>query len=217
MRTVKRLPMPDSLKHNAEQWTEELMDEIRAKGSYKDADNSLKNKYRQEDVKQTLETMYTRHCCYCESIIGVNSFGRIEHLRPKSLPEFYHLAFEWENLHWCCERCNISKLAKWDFEYPILDPAKEEIEQFLKLNLTTGEYEAIGGSKRAETTICHTGMNRELLVKARRKVIIRFLKIYREYQEQGKGKEFCEMWERIKEDEEYPSLYDELLYVIAVT
>lgn len=211
MRNVKRLPMPHSLKKNAEQWTKELLDEIEKKGSYKDAEERFKSKYRQEDVKDVLEKMYNMHCCYCESLIGISSFGRIEHLRPKSLPEFYHLAFEWDNLHWCCEMCNNSKGAKWDFANPILDPAKEDVEQFLKLNLDTGEYEAVGNDKRAETTITHTDMNREKLVKARKKVIIRFLEEYKVYQEQGKGKAFCEKWERLKDDMDYPSLYDALI------
>lgn len=169
MRKVKRLPQPKSLKDNAAQWTKELMDEIDKQGSYAKVDDSFKNRFRQDDVKDTLERMYRRHCCYCESVIGTSTYGRIEHLKPKSRPQFYQYAFEWDNLHWCCEICNTSyKKMQWNFQYPILDPAKDNIDEFLELNLTTGMYEGIGDNKRAQTTIEHTGMNRERLVKARR-------------------------------------------------
>ena len=212
MRKVMRLQKPDSLESNASRWTKELLDEIEAKGSYTRVDDKIKNRYRQEDVKTALEKMYRKHCCYCESIVGVCSYGRIEHLKPKSLPEFHQYTFDWENLHWCCEVCNTSyKKANWDFQYPILDPAKEDIERYLRLNLTTGEYEEIDGNKRAKTTIVHTGMNRNELVKARRRIVIRFLKDYKVYSECGRGKEYCDEWRVLKEDTNFPSLYDELM------
>lgn len=216
MRKVIRLQKPESLVKNAERWTEELMSEIAVKGSYSKVENKYKNRYRQEDVKNTLEKMYGQHCCYCESIIGVSAYGRIEHLKPKSLPEFYRHTFDWENLHWCCEVCNTGyKKAQWNFRYPILDPTKDEIEQYLRLNLTTGEYEEIDGNKRAITTILHTGMNREELVRARRRIVIRFLKDYKAHLRSGSAKEFCDEWRILKEDMNYPSLYDELIRSVA--
>lgn len=212
MRSVERLPRPDSLKKNAEQWTNELLDEIKARKSYVKVDEIFKNRYRQEDIKNTLEKMYNRHCCYCESLIGTSSYGRIEHLRPKSLPQFYQYTYDWDNLHWCCEICNTSyKRAKWDFQFPILDPSKDDTDRFLHLNLVTGEYEGIGGNGRARTTISHTGLNREGLVRARRRIAIRFLKDFKVHQECGKEKEFCDEWEILKEDMDFPSLYDKLI------
>lgn len=108
MRKVRRLPHPESLKNHSVRWTEELMEEIKKQGAYAKVDDSFKNKYRQDDVKETLEEMYKGHCCYCESIVGTSSYGRIEHLKPKSLPAFYQCSFDWDNLHWCCEVCNTS-------------------------------------------------------------------------------------------------------------
>ncbi len=215
MRKVNRIQKPDSLINNAEQWTQELMKEIALKESYAEVDDKFKSRYRQDDVKDALEKMYGKHCCYCESIIGISSYGRIEHLKPKSLPQFYCYTFEWENLHWCCEICNTGyKRDKWDFQYPILDPAQDEIERYIKLNLTTGEYEQIEGDKRAGTTIEHTGMNRPELVKARRRIVIRFLKDYKAHLKYGSGKEFCEEWHILKEDMSFPSLYNELIHFI---
>lgn len=212
MKKVNRLPQPESLKKYSKQWTKELMDEIKKQGSYTDVSDIYKNKYRQQDVKDTLEKMYRKHCCYCEAVVGTSSYGRIEHLKPKSLPPFYHLAFEWDNLHWCCEICNTSyKKANWDFQYPLLDPSKDNIAKFLKLNLTTGEYEPIENNRRAQTTILHTGINREPLVKARRRITIRFLKDYKAHFRCGNAKKFCDEWMLLKEDMDYPSLYEELI------
>ena len=69
----------------------------------------ISNKYNQTDVKNSLAQMYKNHCCYCEGMLGEQTYGRIEHLRPKALPQFYDLTFSWDNLHWCCERCNTKK------------------------------------------------------------------------------------------------------------
>ena len=78
MKKVNRLAQPESLRMHAVQWTKELLDEIDKKGSYAKADDSFKHKYRQADVRETLEKMYKKHCCYCESVVGTSSYGRIE-------------------------------------------------------------------------------------------------------------------------------------------
>ena len=52
MRRVIRSRKPDSLKNNAEQWTEDLLNEIASKGSYAKAEDRFKNRYRQEDIKK---------------------------------------------------------------------------------------------------------------------------------------------------------------------
>ena len=95
MRRVKRPKKPLSLSLYAEQWTEELLEQIKSKGSYSKVDTEYKERYRQEDVKEALEKMYTCHCCYCESIIGISTYGRIEHLKPKSLVQFHKYTFDW--------------------------------------------------------------------------------------------------------------------------
>ena len=146
MRKVKRPEIPRSLVVNAAQWTEDLMNEIDKMGSYSKVDSEFKEKYRQNDVKDALEKMYTCHCCYCESIIGLSTYGRIEHLKPKSLTEFHKYSFDWNNLHWCCEICNTSyKKTNWDFVNPILDPAIDEINQYLKLMVNMRQLTIIPG------------------------------------------------------------------------
>lgn len=212
MRLVKRIGKPLSLSQYAEQWTLELLAEIKEKGDYSKVDSKYKDKYRQEDVKKALEEMYTDHCCYCECLIGISTYGRIEHLKPKSLPQFYKYSFEWNNLHWCCEVCNTSyKGIKWNFEHPILDPALDDIKAYLRINLQTGEYEKINDNPRAKTTIEDVGLNREKLVKARRRTIVQVIKNYKVHKQCGKESAFLENLQKLKEDVSFPSVYDELI------
>lgn len=147
--------------------------------------------------------------CYCESLLGIQTYGRIEHLRPKSNKDFYHLTFDWNNLHWCCEVCNTSyKKNNWNYENPILDPSKDEISDYLELNLSTGEYIAINNNPRAETTKLHTGLNREQLVKARKNLILHIVNAYKKYEDSPKAEEFFKYIMSLKEGIDYPSLID---------
>lgn len=50
-----------------------------------------------------------------------------------------------------------------------------------------------------------------VFIKARRRLVIRFLKDYKAHRKCGNEKEFCRDWEILKEDMNFPSLYDELL------
>lgn len=217
MRFVKRTEKPLSLSLHAEQWTKELLAQIEGKGSYSKVDTEYKERYRQEDVKEALEMMYTGHCCYCESIIGISTYGRIEHLKPKSLAQFHKYAFEWNNLHWCCEVCNTSyKKQKWNFEYPILDPSSDNIKAYLCMNLQTGEYEEIGDNPRAKTTIEDAGLNREKLVKARRRIVVRIVKDFKVHRQCGNAQAFLSELREMMEDMNFPSLYDDLITYLLV-
>lgn len=57
-------------------------------------------------VKESLKKIYYYKCAFCEDTLK-NSYGHIEHYRPKS--SYYWLAFAWDNLLPSCEICNISK------------------------------------------------------------------------------------------------------------
>ena len=218
MRFVKRTEKPFSLSEHDAQWTQELLSQIEEKGSYAKVDDEYKDRYRQKDVKTALEKMYSGHCCYCESIIGISTYGRIEHLKPKSLPAFHKYSFDWNNLHWSCEVCNTSyKKTKWNFEHPILDPSKDDIKSYLRMNLQTGEYEEINENPRAKTTIEDTGLNRERLVRARRRIIVRFIKDFKAHRQCGDEKLFLSEWKELVDDMSFPSLYDELITYLTGT
>jgi hypothetical protein len=45
---------------------------------------NIQNKYRHDQVKDALVTMFYGKCAYCESKITVVTYGAIEHFRPES-------------------------------------------------------------------------------------------------------------------------------------
>lgn len=173
---VERTAIPDSLKKNAAVWTNELLNQIQLKGCYSKVSSTYKDRYKQNDVKLTLEKMYGEKCCYCEGIIGQSSYEHIEHIKPKGLERFHNLSFDWENLHWSCQICNHKKLDQWNEGAPILDPCLDDPEKHIDFNLVTCEAIAVDGSLRAETTINHVQLNRDKLVKARKRVKNRLLR-----------------------------------------
>jgi uncharacterized protein (TIGR02646 family) len=69
--------------------------------------------YKHSDVVELLQLDQHQKCCFCEMKIGKD--GDVEHFRPKKAvrigqkleyPGYYWLAYEWENLFWCCSACN---------------------------------------------------------------------------------------------------------------
>jgi len=71
-------------------------------------------RYKQPDIKTTLKKIYHKKCAFCEQKITEckdnnleDCSQTIEHYRPKS--KYYWLAYSWDNLLWCCHRCNQNK------------------------------------------------------------------------------------------------------------
>ena len=169
--------MPDILKRNSKRWTKNLLD-AREKGD-KEAIRRAKRKYNKQEIREALEEMYSELCCYCETLLGVAGFGRIEHRRPMN--KFPQDAFNWNNLHWACEICNNSKGDKWDYNNPILDPTVDidiipthiEIVHDVKTNKFRHKTDS------GKTTIEHANLNRPKLAKARYEIYNKALKLKR--------------------------------------
>lgn len=62
--------------------------------------------YASEESKDKLKQMYKNKCYLCEK--KIDNIGVVEHFLPHSVfsPE---RAYDWNNLHWCCETCNQAK------------------------------------------------------------------------------------------------------------
>lgn len=178
MRNVKRLPVPGTLRDNSEQWKTDLLDAIvENKATGKEIPKGVYNKYKQDDVLETLKQMYsdgygTYYCCYCESPIEPVSFPHIEHRKPKHKHLFPEETFNWDNLHLVCETCNVKKGTKWDDTEEILDACHDvPIENHLcyKVEIPEGVYrDALTG--RGITTVEHTELDRPPLRLARLKI-----------------------------------------------
>lgn len=77
------------------------------------------NVYGHGTVKAQLKIDQHDKCCFCEAKFSDNSFGDVEHFRPKgaykrngnrslTYPGYYWLAYDWNNLMYSCEVCNRS-------------------------------------------------------------------------------------------------------------
>jgi len=75
--------------------------------------------YGDSTVKAQLITDQHEKCCFCESKFTDNSYGDVEHFRPKAAyqklnstklnyPGYYWLTYDWNNLMFSCEKCNRS-------------------------------------------------------------------------------------------------------------
>jgi uncharacterized protein (TIGR02646 family) len=73
--------------------------------------------YGDDTVKSQLITEQHDKCCFCEGKFSDNSFGDVEHFRPKgaykvrganknTYPGYFWLAYDWNNLMYSCEKCN---------------------------------------------------------------------------------------------------------------
>jgi uncharacterized protein (TIGR02646 family) len=120
MRNLVKLAEPNVLIANKAYWTAEYA----AKGT-----NYWRFKYRHKDIKTTLKQETANKCIYCESRIGHNTPGDVEHKIPSSVNAALH--FEWGNLTIACTECNRRKNAYFDALKPFLDPYNDNVEQRL--------------------------------------------------------------------------------------
>jgi uncharacterized protein (TIGR02646 family) len=103
-----------------------------------------KDIYGHKDVKNALIAMQHGKCAYCESSFLHVSPGDVEHFRPKagyrqevkselSVPGYYWLAYQWENLLLSCEECNRRHKANW---FPLKNPARRRTLDHRTTDLT---------------------------------------------------------------------------------
>lgn len=85
MRRITKSAIPQVLADNAAIWlTEYLADRESA---------TKKFRYRHSEIKKALRSESGWKCVYCESKVGHNTPGDIEHKVPSSKPEGEHLHF----------------------------------------------------------------------------------------------------------------------------
>ncbi|WP_225744455.1 HNH endonuclease [Marinilactibacillus sp. Marseille-P9653] len=89
----------------------------------------FKNKYNNEEIKAALKEESFGKCMYCDTFVKVITYGHVEHIKPKS--SHPHLAYDWENLGWSCQTCNVKKGSK-----EILNPYIDDLEEILEPKFT---------------------------------------------------------------------------------
>lgn len=159
---VRRGVSPPILVANARAWTRELLNLI-ARGAT--ISSAIWNRYNSPQTKAAVVRDAFGKCIYCETKVLHNSFGDIEHLKPKK--RFSELAYEWTNLGLVCTRCNNAKSDKYDEAMPPVDPFGEDPNVFF---VPHGEWIWPRlANDRAQETISLVGLNRAELVLDRRK------------------------------------------------
>ncbi len=166
MRFFNRLPAPDFLAENWEQWGDEYVKRKTADPSYRFNWKRHQNQPVNQRLLPYLHGQTQRHCSYCDAYPPKLPDKTIDHFRPKGDPRFYHLAYHWENLYFACGHCQQARME--DFDEALLRPDQPgyAFERYFIFNFSTGEIETNPAATpeemhRAETTIRLFGFNRE--------------------------------------------------------
>lgn len=121
MRKLNKSPIPEVLTKNFESWAQAYATDP--------ANGTHRYRYRHPEIKQALLEETCAKCVYCESKVGHNTPGDIEHKIPSSVAPERH--FEWSNLTIACTECNRRKNDYFDALKPFIDPYSDEVETFL--------------------------------------------------------------------------------------
>lgn len=207
MRQVERKPIPPILKKNRAKWRKALLAKIKTcQHTGEEVPDSLYDKYKHEEVKDTLKEMYKELCCYCESSIGVVEFGHIEHRKPKR--KYPRFTFDWENLHLSCTACNINKGNKYDARHPILDATKDLIKDHLTYKVDRYGVWRVNITDQGFTTIDHADLNREKLRLDRAKVLLDAHQLIKDIKQAPRNNKVVVVRQRLKAmcEDEYGSV-----------
>ncbi len=121
MRKLAKLAIPDLLAQKASNWLNEYKN---------DQGNSTKRyRYRDQAIKSTLKNETFNKCVYCESKIGHNTPGDVEHKIPTS--KNIDLHFDWNNLTIACTECNRRKNDYYSASDSFLDPYLDDVEDLV--------------------------------------------------------------------------------------
>jgi hypothetical protein len=120
MRNIPKLGVPEVLVQKRDEWDAA----VRSNPS-----EYNKTRYRHADIKSRLVDETGGKCVYCESKIGHNCPGDIEHKAPKS--KRLDLIFDWGNLTIACNECNRRKLEYYDDACMFLDPNTDDVESMV--------------------------------------------------------------------------------------
>jgi uncharacterized protein (TIGR02646 family) len=162
VRNLRKLTIPTVLEEKAAAWLADFLADRES--------NTKRHRYREPTVKAALVTETGSKCIYCESKIGHNTPGDVEHKVPTSkVPEKH---FEWANLTISCAECNRRKNDYYDAADGFLDPYSDDVEQCL-IHLGPLVHWAPGNA-RAETavrTLALDSMERKNLIDRKKDVL----------------------------------------------
>lgn len=156
MRKLNRAACPQVLIERGAKWTADLLE----RGRWTDWPQHNKRKLHHILHDEGLRDQTQEHCSYCDmNPISPPGDETIDHFRPKSGPMGRpDLAYEWENLFYCCNHCQRNKRDL--FEEALLKPdeADYDFETYFQWDFATGdlkpnEIASTENQHRAERTI----------------------------------------------------------------
>ena len=153
-----------------------------------------KSIYAATEVKDALLGAQHKKCAFCESLVRHITHGAVEHFRPKGgykqrkgdrlrRPGYYWLAYDWDNLFFCCPLCNEQfkrnlfplkdgrrrarshTQALSDEEPLLVNPARVDPANYI--GFRQERVFAVGGRLEGKTTIRVLGLKRRELREAR--------------------------------------------------
>ncbi len=157
MRKIPKRSPPNVLLDNKDDWYA---------GVTANASDRNKTRYRHPEIKHALLHETHDKCVYCESKIGHNCPGDVEHKIPVShRPE---LRFSWANLTISCAECNRRKGTYYEPTCMFLDPNQDDVESMIThLGILVVPAP---GTPRSEVTIGILELNN---IKSRRTLLAR--------------------------------------------
>lgn len=141
MRKLIKLEIPDILADKQDEWLGEYL--------HDKCNTTKKYRYRHPDIKLKLKEETAWKCIYCESKIGHNTPGDVEHMIPSSKKEEFH--FIWENLTVACTECNRRKSDYFEEDNEFLNPYIDDVENLVEHYGPVMGW--LNGNIRAEITI----------------------------------------------------------------
>ena len=164
MRQFTRLLPPQYLTENWEIWSNRY-----AQNKAKNAGHTFQwATHEGQKMNQKLLPLLTaqtqKHCSYCDAYPMKISDETIDHFKPKGDARFYHLAYQWENLYYCCADCQKAKWEQFSDDLVRPDATDFSFNRYFIVNYLTGEIQAnpaatVDEKLCAEVTIKFLGLN----------------------------------------------------------
>jgi uncharacterized protein (TIGR02646 family) len=138
LRKLVRLSQPQHLEANASDWTATFV-------AGRAADPKFAFNWRSQtcyrEIKQQLLQITQGHCAYCDGPLGTESRETVDHFRPKA--QFPDLAYDWDNLFPCCDKCQSVKREQFDAALLKPDDPDYFFEHYFLVNYKTGELASL--------------------------------------------------------------------------
>ena len=178
MRKIIRGDAPDWLKENWEKWGRKLKENRAKKNKFLFQWATYQGIKVNQILKPLLQEMTQAHCSYCDGYPFSMSKETIDHFRPKS--KYPELAYQWENLFLCCDRCQYIKGEKFNKRMLKTDEISYNFSDYFIINYKEGTIlpnpiASLTNRQRAAITIDLLQLNDKTLCHTR----IRELRNYR--------------------------------------